>query len=274
MKIVLKSFLPLFLGLVFAISCKKVSDNKLNGEWDIVSGSSTTSSTNSGGTSETSLTFDGVTMSGTTKYSPATPNPANQPTNTPIEIPTKISFKFDKKTSKYTKTTTQKTNSKTTISYYTAVSNGYVSGGFVERRSEIYTTIVEEGIYRITGGTGDVKKNSQIMLIPSNIVSTSNYTYSYYNIDTETSADISQKYKQIISGLVTKYEALSESLTESSTSTTTTEKNNKGVIWTVNDLKKGSMDISYSTTQSTSVSGSSVGTTTNKETVSYKLSEK
>ncbi|MES2836974.1 MAG: hypothetical protein V4667_05590 [Bacteroidota bacterium] len=255
-------------------SCKKVSDNKLNGEWNVVSGSLSTSSTNSGGTTETTTTFDGVTISGTTKYTPANVSATNQPNTTTIETPTTLSIKFDKKTNKYTTTTVQKTTSKTNVSYYTAVSNGYVSGGFIERRSEINTTIVEDGIYRITGGTGDVKKNSQIMFIPSSTVSTSNYVYSYYTTDTETAADISDKYKQIISGLVTKYEPLSASLTESSTSTTTTEKNNQAVIWTVNDLKKGSMDISYSTTQSTSVSGSSVGTTTNTNVVNYKLSEK
>lgn len=267
--------LVLFSIVVLGInSCKKVSDNKLNGEWDVVSGSANTSSTNSGGTTETTTTFDGVTISGTTKYTPANATATNQPNTSTIETPTTISFKFDKKTNKYTKTTVQKTNSKTNVSYYTAVSNGYISGGFIERRSEINTTTIEDGIYRITGGTGDVKKNSQIMLIPSSVVSTSEYLYSYFTTDTETAADISDKYKQIISGLVTKYEPLSASLTESYTSTTTTENNNQAVIWTVNDLKKGSMDISYSTTQSTSVSGSSAGSTTNTEVVNYKLSEK
>lgn len=276
MKTPFKSYLIVLFTLFLFTSCKKVSDNKLNGEWSVVSGAINILSSNSGGTTETATTFDGVTQKGTVKYTPETPTVANQPTTTTIELPTTISFKFDKKTNKYTKTTVQKTTSKNSISYYVPVSSGtgYISGGFIERRSEINTTTVEDGIYRITGGTGDVKKNSQIMLIAGSLVAESDYTYTYYNSATDTPADITNKYKQTISGLVTKYDLLSANLSESYTSTTTTEKNNQAIIWTVNDLKKGSMDISYSTTQSTSISGSTSGTTTNTELVSYKLSEK
>src|SRR5688572_18708471 len=119
-----KAFFLVITSFIIIAGCKKVSDRKLDGEWKVVSGSINTSSTNSGGTTSTETSFDGATISGSVKYTPASPSVSNQPSTSQIETPTTIDFTFNKKNNEYTKVTSQTTFSKSTISYYSKSSSG------------------------------------------------------------------------------------------------------------------------------------------------------
>jgi hypothetical protein len=267
----------IILLAISAFSCKKVSDRKLDGEWDVTSGETKITSTNASGTTTTETKFDGTEITGTIVHSPANPTPSNQPSTTAINTPTQIVFKFDKKNNSYIKTTTRQTNSKESEAYYQPAPSGgtgYVYGGFIDRFAEVTTVITEQGYYRITGGTGDVKKNSQILLISGSVNATDDYKFTYYNQGTTVVADLNGKYKQKISGLTTTYVPFSSVTTESVTTNVKTEQNNSGIIWTVNELRKGVMDISYTLSEVTEAAGITNSTTSNTEIVKYKLTEK
>jgi hypothetical protein len=163
------SGIALVAVLVLTSCSKKVTSRKLDGDWSVTSGVGTFVQTENGIALTDNLTFDGskiteVDYTGDTYVTDQT-----------------MSYSFDKKEGTYTQTTTYIDHDTNFVSYYTFDGTNYNYAGEYEATSIENETEVNSGTYTITGGTGEIKKNSQIVLsmIASN--TTTNTSYKYFD---------------------------------------------------------------------------------------------
>ena len=173
-KNILKITSALVLGVFALTSCKTVSPRKLDGDWTVTSGSGSMTYTEDGVTSSLTKSYNGTAM--TTTY------------NGEVDInDMTISYTFDKKAGTYTRTETATNTISQEVNYftYTPASNGnpgqYNGNNYYDRKDVEVSTTVEKGTFTITGGTGDIEKNTQIVFLPTSSSEASTHTFSYFN---------------------------------------------------------------------------------------------
>jgi hypothetical protein len=234
---------------VFALtSCHKtVTPRKLDGEWTVTAGSETYTETNSSiNTSKDSYTkiFNGTTETKTSTWISSLGIVSTQT----ISKPMTISYTFDKKKGTYKKTTIEtSTNTNLNIAYYSKNLTNlynfdmYDEIGKIDQKDVEVSTITEEGTFTITGGTGDIEKNTQIVLLRTSYIDNSSNTYTYFK-GVNSFNDITNYYiKDYNSG----FSYISIPTTKQSKNISTVLSTDAKVL-TVVSLKKGVMEITES----------------------------
>ncbi|MBI1836104.1 MAG: hypothetical protein HYR91_02440 [Flavobacteriia bacterium] len=248
-KSIIKITAILLLSVVGLTSCHKtVTKRKLDGEWTLTSGTSSSSYTNNGITTTSSSTYT-ETEKTTVTGSATTISDYSR------------TFKFDKKAGTYTLTTVTTSTSSNEVPYY--LQGSYFPDGTMDKKDVKVSTYTENGTFTITGGTGEIEKNSQIVMLATGSTNNESHTYTYFEPGTSTPANTSGRYTTAMS--TTPFS------TSSTATSTTTEANSYGSVITVKSLKKGKMEIEMTDTY-TETSGSS--TTSSTSTNSFTLTEK
>lgn len=246
-------------------SCKKtVTPKKLDGEWNVTSGSTTSTYTSSTGTTTTTAsTFDGAKETITTTPCVGCSPVINDKT---------VSFTFDKKAGTYTMVTVATENDvEEDRNYYTKNATTpvtYNNDGKFDRKIKAVSTTTEQGTYTVTGGTGEIEKNSQIVLSETSTVSNTDYTYTYFEAGTSTALVITDKYEQESSSGGSVYKLLVATKNELTTHTGKTFQN---ITMNVESLKKGVMEVNYSYSDDYT---SGATTTKNTSETKWTLTEK
>jgi hypothetical protein len=157
--------------LLLLISCsKKITPKKLEGNWETTTIEGSKILTNNNGiTTNYSISYDGKTYSflGTD----------NDFKNIKEQS---ISISFDKNGT-YTKTTITTTYDTLNVSYYTQNGSYYNFIGNLTQNRKLIEKEVITGTYTISGGTGDIEKNSLIIFSETEKKTTNDYTYEYYD---------------------------------------------------------------------------------------------
>jgi hypothetical protein len=225
----------LLLSAFALTSCHKtVTPRKLDGEWTVTAASGTEKNTNSdinGDNSSTIYSFNGSTMTMTsTNIYPGIPTVTETTT-----VPMTISYSFDKKAGTYTITTVSTNTYNDQPNYYklNPLTSDYDQAGVLDSKVVYVYTSIEKGTFTISGGTGDIEKNTQIVLLKTSENTQSTSTYSYYEKGTSKPASLTGKYTQ--SG-----DALPTSETENDNHDF---KSSTGDVLTVTSLKKGVMEV-------------------------------
>lgn len=233
------------VAVIALTSCsKKVSSRKLDGDWKVTSGEGTMSTPFSSLQISSTYSFNGSVETVTTGSTSSSSNVS-------------MSYSFDKKNGTYTKTTISTQVDTNTAVYYSAstTSNYNTYEGELNAITTTTSTQVENGTYTITGGTGDIKSNSQIVFVETSNTNTTNLSIAYY--DGVTAFNVSNYYAQ--STGTTK-------LVTSSTATSSgTKDSSDGTVVNVESIKKGEMTIKINTS-STSTSNSVTTTNTDERT--------
>ncbi len=226
----------LLLCSAVLVSCHKtVTRKKLDGKWKMTS--ATITSTNN--STSTTTTSDGTTMT----------------TNDNGDISTSTSttnYTFDKKEGTFETIQVSNETQTNTVMYYTKTGSSYSLAGGYEQTDVRDITDTEKGTYTITGGTGEIEKNSQIVLITTSNSNVINHKYSYTDIYDDAVTDFSGKYLQVYVNGTATYVAMAATGT---TTNSTTGTNLDQMVWTATSLKKGKLDIEYTHDET---SGSSV----------------
>lgn len=157
------------ISIIFLTGChKKTTPRKLDGNWEVQSGE---------GTITNYYSFSSDILS-TMQYD------YNKPTVTEVKFDRSnetISYNFDKKNGTYElKTTSTKNREIQTDEYYN--SNGIKAENSINIKDYITSIEVEKGTFTITGGTGDIAKNSQIVLTKLTKYTDITHEYSYYDM--------------------------------------------------------------------------------------------
>jgi hypothetical protein len=223
-------------------SCKKVTPRKLDGKWKVTKGSVSETDENPSRSTKTTLTYDGTTETGTetTTYSTGGNPDVNQ-----INRQLTVTYEFVKDDDTYTITSTE-TGTETDLDvggYYIKDANGsyvpFSTIGQLDIKTSYTQTTTTKGIFSITGGAGDIKKNSQIVMQETSnttdktstikyFIGSSEYTSTLYNADFVNGAFV--------------YTAAPSTETSKTNSTSETA---FGIVVTVDELKGGVMDISF-----------------------------
>ncbi len=150
-------------------SCKKISDRKLNGEWTATTGTISEESIDDSGADIKSIVFDGSNNTQTRTYLG----------NTTTEVSAySEKLTFDKKKGTFTKVITEAKTNLNDITDYSTIydANGTSLGLASIVRTTSNSTSTITGIYSITGGSGDIKKNSEIVLHYKSMTTVTNGT--------------------------------------------------------------------------------------------------
>ena len=235
-KNILKITSALVLGVFALTSCKTVSPRKLDGDWTITSGSGSMTDTEDGVTNSSTLSYNGSVMT-STQDGEVNSNDVT------------IAYTFDKKAGTYSQTTTSTYSNKSNVDYYSLTAATlytpayYTSTGSLFKKTVTVSTSIEKGTFTITGGTGDIEKNSQIVFLPTSSSEASTSTFSYFNDQNVAVTDLANKYQPVYSNNnngMTTYELLP---TKSTVSSSDVMKSTTGDIMTVTSLKKGIMEV-------------------------------
>lgn len=247
-KSIIKITTILLLSVVGLTSCHKtVTKRKLDGEWTLTSGSSTSSNTNNGVTTTSTITYTDSKATTTSGGESKT-------------IDHTMSLTFDKKAGTYTMVKVSTTTETNTVVYF---EQGSFMPYTMDQKDVAVTTYTENGTFTITGGTGEIEKNTQIVLLPTGTTTNTVHTYTYYEDGTSTAVSPTGKY--------TTYGGSKQYPTTETNTETTTETNSNGAVLTVTSLKKGVMDVEMNTTN-TEVAGAETTSYTNNN--SYTFTEK
>lgn len=245
----LKISSALMFGALVLVSCNKtVTPRKLDGEWTVTAGSGTSSNTYNNTLQTSTFTYDGKNITST--------NGAQ------VSIaPLTISYTFDKENGTYKKVTTQTTtDTNLGLTYYTKTSSGtYINAGNIDQKDIEVSTTTEEGTFTITGGTGEIEKNTQIVFLPTSTTSNSTHTYTYFNGSVAVT-DLSSKYINDYSAGSYSYTLIPSSKVSTSTDTGVTT---TGEVLTVTSLKSGVMEV-VSKNTSNYTSGASINASSNE----------
>ncbi|MDB0011256.1 hypothetical protein N9E20_00455 [Crocinitomicaceae bacterium] len=197
------------VAVIALTSCsKKVSSRKLDGDWTVSSGEGSFVDKENGISLTTSISFDGSKVT-TVDYLG--------------EIDTEdqtMSYSFDKKEGTYTQTITNTSYDTNTVSYYSYDLDEYYYEGELERTRIRKETVVISGTFTLTGGTGDIKKNSQIVLAETSRTTTTNNSYKYFDGITQVSNYIGL-YVESSDWFSSEYDAMTSSSSETTTETGT-----------------------------------------------------
>ena len=243
---------------VFALtSCHKtVTPRKLDGEWNVTAASGLIKNTDSdiyGENSSSIFSFNGSTMTSTVTYNYTGISPITETIATPMTI----AYSFDKKAGTYTTTMVMTSTSKEETDYYKLIpgTSDYDVAGTLDAKVVIVSTTIEKGTFTITGGMGDIEKNTQIVLLKTSENTKSNTNYSYY--DQVTSKEVSLTGKFTESGDVLP---TFETVTENHVNISSTD----GVeVLTVESLKKGVMEVTSLDSDNSSIGADISSSTSN-----------
>ncbi len=233
------------VAVIALTSCnKKVTSKKLDGEWSIKSGVGTRIETENGVSLTDNITFDGskitiVDYMGDTEVSDQT-----------------MSFSFDKKTGEYTQTSTYIDNDTNYVSYYTFDGTNYnYSGEYTATSIENETELIS-GTYTITGGTGEIKKNSQIVLSTTGTKTTTTTSYKYFDGLTEIT-NFTGLFIEVFNydTYTTEYRAMSSSNVETSN---ITEASSYAELINIESITKDEMVMNFEDTYNSGTSGYSL----------------
>lgn len=243
-------------------SCKKVSPKKLDGEWEMTKGTIKTSSMDSDNVYDTyTYTYNGTTESVVRNYANVWSGYKD-----PDPKKFKMSITFDKKAGTYTQTITRESEKIEDFGTSYKLDNGTeVDQQDLDVKITSETKTVHTGVFTITGGTGDIKKNSQFVLRENDRNTDYKSTFQYF---TKQGAPISAADRYKMNYGTNKHELLktSEINTE-----TIKGKNYIGVVYTVDELKGGVMEISASESEKRTVGNDTEDYSTN---IKWTLSKK
>jgi hypothetical protein len=224
-KIIVAIAALVILSTVFT-SCKKVSNGKLDGEWELTSGSETETYTETGPENSSrkyTTTYDGKTRT-VVSITDGVTQPAGPTT------PYTMNLIFDKKAGTYQMKSTSSYKDDYEVSAVNSTTGEEKE--FIVKDNVTYNS-VEDGIFSITGGSGDIKKNSQIFLRSGGYKSDWTRTYTYYDGNT------------IINPSGWKNRWNNETLPATKTGTDQSKGvSNSGYVLNVDELKGGEMKIS------------------------------
>jgi hypothetical protein len=224
------------LLLIFSTlgACKKVSTTKLEGEWELTEGVEKISYTaNSGNTFDQIITYTGASHSVTETINGVVQLPAKE------ALPYTLVIKFEKKSGAYEKIVSHsKTINNTAVYTFKRSDAGAYDFKNLDQKVEQIFSEVEKGIYTITGGAGDVKKNSQIVLRPSSSNQTLTENFSYFDGAIAVSPSGRYMYSAQNSNNIIDL-PLTQTSTQSASGTTS-----KGIVFDVKELSKGLMKLS------------------------------
>lgn len=230
-------------------SCSKgvVSTKKLDGEWEVTSGTITNTSTYEDGSSVTTVEeFDGTKSKVTTTY-----KDEDGSTSTTTENDMSISFTFDKKTGDYTMSRVSTVFDESYEGSYYTVEGGDVDnaeyGGSMVAAKKRKGTYSESGLYTLTGDAGDIEPNSQIIFQPAKTSEDFETEITYMDEESGEVLNPSTTYIQEWSNSGTyDYDKVqtAEEGTESSV------KDGVTWLWNVIELKKGEMEVEYTNSNS------------------------
>lgn len=198
------------VAVIALTSCsKKVSSRKLDGDWTVSSGEGSFVDNENGISLTTSISFDGSKVT-TVDYLG--------------EIDTEdqtMSYSFDKKEGTYTQTLTYTSYDTNTVSYYSYDGAfDYTYEGELQRNRIRKETEVITGTFTITGGTGEIKKNSQIVLSMTASTTSTNDSFQYFDGLTQVT-NYTGLYVESSDFFSSSYDAMTSSSTETTTGTGT-----------------------------------------------------
>lgn len=258
----------------FLTSCNKtVTTGKIDGEWDVTSGTYSSSYENDDYTSTSSGNFNGskMTITTTTKY--------NGGTDTDTETSdVKISYTFDKKTGEYTMTrVATETYDDSFNSYYEFDTNldDYVYKGYFTRTNTRTSTTTESGLFTISGDAGDdIEKNSQVVFHIMSTTEKYSDVYSYMDSSTEDELDADKTYLQGVWNSSTgeySYDLVDKTAEGTETYTGS---NSDSPVWNVTELKGGEMTVEYTDKTVYTDSEDADASYTSETTYSWTLTQK
>lgn len=174
----------LLLGSVlFGTSCSKVTtEKKLDGKWTITAGTATSSYETENYKRDTEGTYDGSEW----EYETTESYTGGTSTVTTSDDEVTYEYTFDKKNGTYIFVETRTTSGDTTrygASYYLTGADSVANGQFNRITSGTYTRTTE-GTFSLTGGTGEIEANSQLVMMATKYTENSTLAHSYVDAST------------------------------------------------------------------------------------------
>ncbi len=245
------------IGCFFAIcsivvtSCHKtVTPRKLDGDWTLTSSTNTSISTYTSGTVSTTTTVNDGS------------NTVETSDGDTLSYASSSTFSFDKKAGTFVQVVNESRPTTTTVTYYNKIGSDYYPVGTYTQKDNPSAVSTEYGTFTITGGTGDIEKNTQIALITNSYTGVITHNYTYFDGSVQVT-DFSNKYIETYNSN-NQYEAMKSTVTRNGSSTGV---NIDFTVLTVTELKKGVMDLKWERNDSdgsTSYSNSEVMKLTKK----------
>lgn len=239
--------LALSVAIIAALpSCKKVSPRKLDGKWKVTKGNVSETYEDPGFRKVTNYTSDGTKETGT-EVTTFTSGGNSQ--NVTIDRQVSSTWEFSKDDDTFIVTTTT-SGSETVLDvsgFYFKDANGiyvpYSTIGQLDTKITFTETQTQSGVFSITGGAGDVDKNSQIVMKFTEDKKVKNATIKYFNGSSEVTTTL--YIADFVNGAFVYNVA---PLSENTTSTSTGESVD-ALIVNVDELKGGVMEVSYKDVQ-------------------------
>jgi len=254
MKNIIKSVLAVAVLGLAVTSCKKgdITSKRLDGTWKLSSGTTKRVSTNTNASGVATTTTSDNVYDGTTRKVTTTQGSAAAVVST---TPYTEEYTFDKSNDTYTLKTTYTSTYTYTGYYYTTATCDWNSAGDYDVTETTTTNQTTSGSFTILGSTGDIEKNSRLMLefTKSDETETTKYTYKNNGADVTV-----QLYTS--SGSSCKAADVTKTVTSSSTSSL----GSTPMIWTVKAMDSSEMtvDVADSYTDNSASGGSNTSTTT------------
>lgn len=237
----------LLAAVVLSTSCSKVtSEKKLDGKWNLTAGTYSSTQTEDTDIYTTTSTYDAATSTWviTSIYSPngvATPASISSSNQT-------VEYTFDKKAGTYIKVTASTDLDTNSVSYYN-IDTTYQ--GSYDRQNTSVETTTETGTFTLTGGTGEIETNSQIVLLATGTEISTLNTYVYLD-STGTAVALPPVYTNNWNGFESVFGAAQAT---STIATTSTVSSSEAVILTVTETKKDDMTVSQNSSYSNTTAG-------------------
>lgn len=246
MKKQILKFSGITLLVVIALSScsKKVTSRKLDGDWTVTSGVGTYVETVNGIALTDNITIDGskftiVDHMGETEVSEQT-----------------MTYSFDKKEGTFTRTETEIDYDTNSVPYYTFDGDEYNFDGHYSSTSIENETVEYTGNYTITGGTGEIKKNSKIVLYLAGINRSTTTSYKYFDGLTQVT-NLTGFFFEKYNYNTNNYEYIPISSSSSSSSTATASSYYAQLI-NIESITKNEMVMNFEDTYNSGTSGFSI----------------
>ena len=224
-------------------SCSKtVTPRKLDGDWDVTSGTTEDSWIGDDYSRTTTSTFNGSTVTSTT-----TEKIGNNSETDGSTTDMTISYSFDRKSGEYSSTMvgTNEDVDFSGFSYYIEDtipgSDAYIYGGTYERVATRTSTTNESGLFTITGGAGeDIEENSQVVF--QMMTQDVSYTETYLYYDEDSGDEIDRRDMYIYDWEDDDYDNPSAS---DEGSESYTGSSSESMVWDVVEMDKETMTVEW-----------------------------
>lgn len=237
------------LGLVavsgaFLTSCNKtVTPGKIDGDWDVTSGSTDESFVQEDYSRTVTSTFNGSTVTST-----ITVKDGNDTDTDGSTANMTISYTFDKKTGEYSSSrveTSEDVDSYGFYYVYNDTTDSYEYEGSFERVAARTSTINESGLFTISGDAGDeIEKNSQVVFQMMSM--TDNYTEVYTYFDETTGDELNRtEIREAVYNPVTFETDYVRPDADSEGQESITGSSANSIVWNVVELEKDVMTVEW-----------------------------